>query len=106
MSDRIAAKEIGPTAKDKISAGEFYFIHRDGLRVGIIHACPCGCGGRSAIFFRGLGSGQQEWDVSGSWPEVTLSPSIGIRYDGNGNSPGAGQYHWHGYLKGGVFEKC
>lgn len=76
-------------------------------RVGIIHACPCGCGAHGAIWFRGKslngdgGSPEHEWDVVGEWPKVTLSPSIGFA-----KSISTGQYHWHGFLKNGVFEEC
>jgi|SRR5579872_1727636 len=85
-------------------AGAFYFLRNEaGQNIGVLHGCPCGCGGRSALFFRGLGSGQQEWDVQGEWPKVTLTPSIGIKYDANGNKPANGSYHWHGYLENGVF---
>lgn len=79
--------------------GAYRFMQNElGEKVGIIHACPCGCGGRSGILFRGKGvDGHQEWDVVGEWPQVTLSPSIGIKPIENG------KYHWHGYLENGVF---
>lgn len=73
-------------------------------RVGITHACPCGCGSWGAIWFKGLsrnGSGKSpahEWDVVGEWPSVTLSPSIGFAKD-----RATGQYHWHGFLERGWF---
>jgi hypothetical protein len=63
---------------------------------GICHACPCGCGVATILFFRGRGvNGADEWDVTGEWPKVTLKPSIGI-----GVLP---SWHWHGYLENGVF---
>lgn len=105
--NRVKAVEVDPPHNNILAAGEFYFINRDGVkRVGIIHSCPCGCTGLSAIFFRGMGAGQQEWDVTGEWPNVTLSPSIGIRYDGKGCTGPNGGYHWHGYLRNGWFEEC
>jgi hypothetical protein len=107
MSRNAVAVQVEPRDNDSLAAGEFYFIHHgdDGENSGIIHACPCGCGGRSALFFRGKGHGNQEWEVTGEWPKVTLSPSIGIRYDGAGNGSSSG-YHWHGYLRNGIFEEC
>jgi hypothetical protein len=83
--------------------------------IGIVHACPCGCGGQSAIWFTGGSSNgegghpEHEWKVTGSWPKVTLSPSIGI---GRGQGASAdrtkgtsGGFHWHGYLTDGIFEE-
>lgn len=90
--------------------GAFYFVYtsshprgdessieaRANSAAGICHACPCGCGVATILFFRGRGiNGADEWDVTGSWPAATLSPSIGI-----GDRP---NWHWHGYLHGGVF---
>jgi hypothetical protein len=87
--------------------GAYHFLHYENpeVNIGIIHGCPCGCGESAALFFRGLSRGQQEWDVLGEWPNVTLFPSIGIRY-GRGTDPSGGGYHWHGYLRNGVFEEC
>lgn len=85
--------------------GAFCFYVVNGERIGIEHACPCGCGGLTALWFRGKGPvGRDAWDVSGDWPKVTLSPSIGVKYDGQGNGPT--HFHWHGYLRNGVFEEC
>lgn len=100
---------------DRRKPGAYWFMHRydvDGAketdqRVGICHACPCGCGAHGAIWFRGgslNGSGgapDHEWDVTGEWPKVTLAPSIGFAKDRS-----TGKYHWHGYLRAGVFEEC
>ena len=49
------------------------------------------------MWFKGLAdAGGPEWSVTGEWPKVTLSPSIGF---GKLN----GSYHWHGFLENGVF---
>lgn len=85
--------------------GACYFVRHaddpeDAGPAGLIHACPCGCGARTVLYFRGRGRGKQEWDVIGEWPVVTLSPSIGVKpKDANG------AYHWHGWLRAGVFEE-
>jgi hypothetical protein len=74
--------------------------------IGILHSCPCGCGAKGCIWFKGgsgNGSGSwpdHEWDVTGEWPNVSLTPSIGF------GRLAAGGYHWHGYLRKGVFEEC
>ncbi len=82
-------------------AGAYRFIRfaDDETPSGIIHACPCGCGGATALYFRGRNrNGGQEWSVVGTWPKVTLSPSIGIP-----PKDAQGRYHWHGFLENGVF---
>jgi len=103
MKRNAPAKEV-PSTDDIKNAGEFCFIvHLDApdVHAGIIHACPCGCGAQSTSWFKGHGRGRPEWDVTGEWPNATLSPSIGIR---TWTTPGG--YHWHGYLRNGVFEEC
>lgn len=83
--------------------GAYSFMIVDGVRIGITHACPCGCGMISAMWFEGsahLHAGGPEWSVKGEWPKASLSPSIGIRPLTDG------KYHWHGYLTNGVFEEC
>lgn len=98
--------------RSTVQAGAYTFLYAsgDGVPVGIIHGCPCGCGGRSALFFLGRLSPadkRQVWTVEGEWPNVTLSPSIGIKYTAVGlPQPAEGGYHWHGYLRAGVFEEC
>lgn len=98
---------------DAKKGGAYWFMYRwtektpseiTSDRIGIQHACPCGCGGKGTMWFRGgslNGSGHSpghEWDVTGEWPKVTLSPSIGFAKD-----KVTGRYHWHGYLENGVF---
>lgn len=96
---------------DARKPGAFHFLRayddygsvKKGERLGIAHACPCGCGGLTALWFRGKGPiNADSWDVVGEWPKVTLTPSIGIKYDGNGNRQ-VNPYHWHGFLENGVF---
>lgn len=92
----------------KMPAGSYYFMRvwKDGNQAdeinGFIHGCPCGCGGKSAMWFEGHeNAGGPKWSVEGEWPKVTMSPSIGI-----GKDQTTGQFHWHGYLRAGVFEEC
>lgn len=73
------------------------------LVVGFEHACPCGCGIWSFIRLNAEGwapSTVPMWTCTGDDLHMTLEPSIGIHpKDANG-------YHWHGYLRNGVFEEC
>jgi Family of unknown function (DUF6527) len=82
--------------------GAYYFLHEnadpDGRPCGIMHACPCGCERVSVLWFKATRhGGGPEWDVAGEWPNVTLSPSIGI------DRQRAGGFHWHGWLRDGEF---
>lgn len=73
------------------------------LVVGFNHACPCGCGGWSFIRLNpeGWAPGTVPfWERSGDDLHMTLTPSIGIK------PLGPNGYHWHGYLRAGVFEEC
>lgn len=71
--------------------------------VGFTHACPCGCGKRSFIRLNpehwAPGTSPM-WSRAGDDLHMTLTPSIGI------HPLVDGRYHWHGYLRGGVFEEC
>lgn len=73
--------------------GAYRFWPPDGTRQGITFGCPCGCGARFGMSFDG-------WKVTGEWPKVTATPSLGCR-DGIGEG-----FHWHGYLRNGIFEEC
>jgi hypothetical protein len=81
----------------------------DGERVGFSHCCPCGCGRWSFVRLNperwAPGSRTPMWTVvSGDDLHMTLTPSIGIYHQGaDQGKPG---YHWHGYLRNGVFEEC
>ena len=71
---------------------------------GINHACPCGCGSWSWLRLNNDSCQTfQKWDLkSGDILHLTLEPSIGIRP----KDPTTGAYHWHGYLRAGIFEEC
>lgn len=93
-----APKGSGAWDLAEMKPGAYIFIWRNNKHAGIAHNCPCGCGMVGSLGFRGMtGDAKHEWDISGEWPNVTLSPSIGI------HGIGLGQYHWHGYLENGVF---
>jgi hypothetical protein len=71
--------------------------------MGMVHACPCGCGGYSFMAFEAYGFkefwGPQPKDGD-DFAKMTLTPSIGFMRQPDGS------YHWHGYLRNGVFEEC
>jgi hypothetical protein len=88
-------------AKDSdelVKPGAYRFWQSDDGKRGITFGCPCGCGGRFGMSIKNeAGAG---WTVVGEWPKVTADPSLGCN---NQYGPG---YHWHGYLRSGVFEEC
>jgi hypothetical protein len=69
--------------------------------IGFVHTCPCGCGIWSGVHFKNYDS-EPMWDRAGDDLHMTVTPSIGIHHI-KGGQPG---YHWHGYLRNGVFEEC
>lgn len=74
------------------------------LIMGMNHCCPCGCGNWSFMRFEAYGFpnfwGPQPKDGD-DLTKLTLTPSIGIHPLADG-----GAYHWHGFLRDGVFEEC
>lgn len=87
------------------AAGDFFFVQHNGEHVGLIHTCPCGCGKFGAVYWKNPREGGVNWTVTGEWPNASLNPSIGFK--GGSDSPkGSDGYHWHGYLRNGVFEEC
>lgn len=72
----------------------------DGQIVGMQFGCPCGCGSQYGATFKGGG-----WMISGDESAPTVSPSLGCYPAGNGVGPDR-IYHWHGFLRAGVFEEC
>lgn len=82
----------------KPGAIQFTRKFESGEITGFVHACPCGCGRWSGIHFKNYGS-EPMWDRTGDDLHMTLTPSIGIF------GPNGERYHWHGYLRNGVFEE-
>lgn len=103
MKRNAVARQVAGYEEAK-QAGDFYFVYVDGdvEAAGMVHTCPCGCGQFGSLWFKGKRSGGAEWQVSGQWPKVTLTPSIGFW----GQNSDAQGFHWHGYLRDGVFEEC
>lgn len=86
--------------------GAFYYLKNDtGAEVGIVHSCPCGCRQLSAVYFP-PSTNRVLWQRSGTQDKPTVSPSIGIFPSLKGCSMADGKYHWHGYLRNGVWESA
>ena len=64
--------------------------------------CPCGCGTHYGAVF----VGPNPWTFDGNVERPTVTPSLGC-YPNHESPVGPdGTYHWHGYLKAGLFEEC
>ena len=94
---KVFAHEVSllATMELKREPGAYSFIHWHNGHgpCGVIMACPCGCGRREIIYFRGRGHGGAEWTVDGTWPKVTLWPELTFKDSA----------HWRGTLVDGEF---
>lgn len=81
--------------------GAFKFT---GDRSGIHFMCPCGCGAMFGATF----VGQNPWTWDGNIEAPTVNPSLGCYPAGRKAAEVGpdGVYHWHGFLRAGVFEEC
>ena len=95
------AFEVAEIMEHASEPGAYQFTSYNDERVGLIHACPCGCGQIGALYWKNPRKGGANWTVSGEWPRVTLRPSIGF-WGQNSREQG---HHWHGYLTDGVFKE-
>lgn len=105
MSKRNAVAREVAGFEDCKNPGDFFFLKYEGDQVGLIHACPCGCGKVGALYWKNPTKGGANWTVTGEWPKASLNPSIGFK-GGHDSPKGSDGYHWHGYLRAGVFEEC
>lgn len=83
--------------------GAIMFVKRGEFVAGFNHSCPCGCGKWSFVRLNPelwAPGTTPFWTREGDDLNMTISPSIGIKPLENG------RYHWHGYLRAGVFEEC
>lgn len=76
--------------------------------IGIVHSCPCGCGLLSGVSLKEFPMSKlPKWTISGPREAPTLNPSVGIFAQGKNTRSAeveADGYHWHGYLRAGVWE--
>lgn len=94
--------------EDRIDPGHFNFYTRSGdetqSEAGILFGCPCGCGSLFSFGFDTHESARPKWHWDGNRETPTCAPSILI-YQMNENGERIGE-HWHGFLRGGVFQSC
>lgn len=69
--------------------------------------CPCGCGAHYGARFFGTEQ-SSGWTIDGDAERPTVNPSLGCYPAGNKAATVGpdGVYHWHGFLRAGVFEEC
>lgn len=82
----------------------FYGVGFDSREtIGIIHSCPCGCGN---LGFLNLDPkrGRPLWTNTGTSEKPTLKPSVGIKQYRDDQDVEKDGFHWHGYLRNGVWE--
>lgn len=85
--------------------GSFFYYRTDGfgLGAGMIISCPCGCKKLVSLNFDPEQANRPCWKMSGSQEVPTLTPSVGIYpWDGETDVESDG-YHWHGWLRGGMW---
>lgn len=111
MSARNAQSFIVDTFDVPGRAGAIQFVgmlnQEDKGIVGFNHACPCGCGIWSFIRLnpeKWAPGTTPMWSRTGDDLHMTLTPSIGIHHQGT--DQGKSGYHWHGFLRNGIFEEC
>jgi hypothetical protein len=75
-----------------------------GNLVGMTFGCPCGCGGHYGASF---GNGpNRRWTFDGNTEKPTVTPSLGCYPAGSQSPVGPdGHFHWHGFLRSGIFEE-
>lgn len=108
MDKRNAVSSVVDKVTMPGKAGAIHFVYgwdesnKDSI-IGMRHCCPCGCGDWGWMTFEAYGF-KEFWGPQpkkdDDLAKLTLTPSIGFR-----RLPDGG-YHWHGYLKAGVFEEC
>lgn len=102
MSKRNAACVIVADLPFDAPAGHTQFRRAgDGKITGMAFGCPCGCGRTYGATWRPGG-----WSWDGNEQAPTVTPSLGCYPAGESLVGPDGTYHWHGYLRAGVFEEC
>lgn len=91
----------GPAGAIQIRRG--WLDETKDIIMGMAHACPCGCGQWGFMGFEAYGF-KEHWGpqpkAGDDLAKMTLTPSIGFLRQPSGG------YHWHGFLRNGVFEEC
>ena len=104
MAKRNAAAVIVTDLPFEAPAGHVEYHRNDsGAIVRLSFGCPCGCGGAYGASFD---KDDRGWTFDGNVDKPTVTPSLGCYPAGASTVGPDGVYHWHGYLKNGVFEEC
>ncbi|MCW5695763.1 MAG: hypothetical protein KIS96_03400 [Bauldia sp.] len=82
-------------------AGAFEYCEDAGRVTGLLYVCPCGCGAQGFLRFRSAESERPSWIWDGDREKPTLSPSVHHIWK---LTQGGTKTHWHGFLRGGVWE--
>ena len=109
QASKIVAVLISEDSKSKfeqckVIAGSFYYYKDSNSKKisGMIHSCPCGCGNLGSINLEPR-QGRPLWINKGTKEKPTLSPSVGIKKWADVQDVEADGYHWHGFLKKGIW---
>ena len=91
----IVATRVDDITRSTHIPGAFKFFNSGGNGPsGMNFICPCGCGALSPLHFERDETADPAWQWDGNIEKPTLTPSV--HWVG----------HWHGYLRGGVWESC
>lgn len=110
--DAIAALYVGDDFVSAAPAGAFRWTGLYGVEAegpfGMNFKCPCGCGAVHGVGFdnRPAVWPGPRWKWNGDKEKPTLDPSLGLGKSRDDQTKGPDGYHWHGYLKAGIFEEC
>lgn len=111
MSDRASKRDAAAVIVDDLpwDAPAGHLAYRrggDGRIASMSFGCPCGCGAHYGARFYSTDQ-SSGWLITGAEDQPTVTPSLGC-YPSGGRAAavGADGYHWHGYLRAGVFEEC
>lgn len=107
---KINAQYLDHPGTPRSAPGAFWYLQgfNGEPDTGIHHTCPCGCGIISGINLKG--DRVPLWTITGTRDKPTLAPSVGIHaWENNPTYPRRAEkeadgYHWHGWLRNGVWE--
>lgn len=83
-------------------AGHTKFDREGDVIVRMQFGCPCGCLRAYGARFAAPNS----WKIDGPVDKPSVTPSLGCYPAGDSKAGPDGVYHWHGYLRAGIFEEC
>jgi hypothetical protein len=88
-------------------AGHLKWVRNErGEIAGCHYGCPCGCGAVHGAYFGNMPGHTHPWSWDGNTESPTINPSLGLNVSHRNEVGPDGRYHWHGFLRNGVFEEC